>query len=126
MAAKVTEGADKVLSKRDKSESMNDTAFVYEKLNGIYTVERFGSKKAAQNAAYDFLRKLIRERPLKMRRVRAFFEGRARLIRGEEKDAVRAAEIEESKREHRELCRRLSALDAKLAELGASFHEPHG
>lgn len=92
-----------MLSKNGKSSSMSDTAFVQETLRGVYTVERFGSVKAAQGAALDFMRKRVRN--MTARRIRSFFEGTARIIRGEEKDAVRAAEIEEGRREQAELRR---------------------
>jgi hypothetical protein len=101
---------------------MSDTAFVQETLTGIYTVKRFGSVKAAQFEAWDFLRKRVREKPLKMRRVRTFFEGTAKVVRGEEKDAVRAAEIEEARREQSELRARLARLDAALALADEAFH----
>lgn len=101
---------------------MSDTAFVQETLTEIYTVKRFGSVKAAQFEAWGFLRKRVKEKPLKMRRVRAFFEGKAKIVRGEEKDAVRAAQIEEAKREQQELRARLARLDAALAVADQEFH----
>ena len=99
---------------------MSDTAFVQETLRGVYTVERFGSVKAAQGAALDFMRKRVRN--MTARRIRSFFEGTARIIRGEEKDAVRAAEIEEGRREQAELRARLARLDAALAVADQEFH----
>lgn len=103
---------------------MSDTAFVQEKLNEIYTVQRFGSKKAAQTEAFYFLRRHVREKPLTMRRIRTFFEGTAKLVRGEEKDAVRAAQIEEARREREHLRARLDSLDALLAKVGEEFAGP--
>lgn len=102
---------------------MSDTVFVHETLTGIYTAKRFGSVKAAQYAAWDFLRRRV-QKELTPRRVRSFFEGRAARIDGEEKDAVRAAQIEEARNEQRELLSRLAALDAALARIDPDFHGP--
>lgn len=113
-----------MLSKKDKSESMSDTVFVRDTLREVYSIERFGSIKAAQTEAFDFLRKKIREKPLKMRRVRAFFEGQAKVIRGEEKDAVRAAQIEEARREYQSIKAKLARMEAALAVADAEFFGP--
>ena len=110
-------------SKRDKRMSVSDTVYVHETVTQIYTVKRFGSKKNAQYAAWDFLRQRV-QKELKQRRVRAFFEGKAARIDGEEKDAVRAAQIEETRNEQRELLARLAALDAALAAIDPDFHGP--
>lgn len=53
------------------------------------------------------------------RRARSIYEGTARRIDSEEMDALRAALIEESKREQRELRARLAALDEKIAAFDA-------
>jgi len=50
------------------------------------------------------------------------FEGKASIIRGEEKDAVRAAQIEEARHEQRELRARLARLDTALAVVDEEFH----
>lgn len=111
-----------MLSKSDKSRSMSDTAFVQDALKDVYTVERFGSVKAAQTEAYDFLRRHVRQKPLTFRRVRSFFEGKAKIIRGEEKDAVRIAQIEEARNEQRQLRERLARLDRVLSVVDEEFH----
>jgi hypothetical protein len=103
---------------------MSDTAFVQQTLGEIYTTKRFGSVKGAQYEAYSTLRKHIRERPLTLRRVRAFFEGKAKVIRGEEKDAVRAAKNEETRREYQELKARLSRLEASMSVADEAFFGP--
>ena len=103
---------------------MSDTAFVQNTLRGVYTVERFGSVKAAQYEAFTVLRKRVTGQKLTLRRVRAFFEGKARIVRGEEKDAVRAAQIEEALRERTALRARLDNLDALLAKVGEEFRGP--
>lgn len=112
-----------MLSNGDKSKSMSDTVFVQDTLRAVYTVERFGSVKAAQTEAYDFIRMRVRK-TLTMRRVRAFFEGKAKVIHGEEKDAVRAAQIEEARREYNTLRSRLASLEAALARTDSDFHGP--
>ncbi len=50
-----------------------------------------------------------------MRRVRSIWEGTARRIDGEEKDALRRAKLEEARREQQLLRARLAELDAALA-----------
>lgn len=106
----------------DKIVSNCDTAFVQRTLRETYTVERFGSVKAAQYAAFDYLRSQVTGHQLTMRRVRAFFEGKAKIVRGEEKDAVRAARIEEAQHERRALRARLERLDALIAAVDAEMH----
>jgi vacuolar-type H+-ATPase subunit I/STV1 len=49
------------------------------------------------------------------RRARSIYEGTARRIDSEEMDAIRAALIEESRREQEELRARLAALDETIA-----------
>jgi predicted nuclease with TOPRIM domain len=99
---------------------MSDTAFVQNTLKEVYTVERFGSVKAAQIEAYKFLRERVSGQ-ITLRRVRSFFEGKARIVRGEEKDAVRAAQIEEARNERAKLRARLDRLDALIAEVDQEF-----
>jgi len=102
---------------------MSDSVFVQDTLRSVYTVERFGSVKAAQIEAYEFIRIRVRKN-LTLRRVRHFFEGTARRVDGEEKDAVRMAQIEEARNEQRELRARLARLDAALARVDEDFHGP--
>ena len=123
MSSNLAKGSDKVLSDKDKNVPISDTAFVHDTLREIYSIERFGSVKAAQNEAYAFLRKRVTKH-FTMRRVRSLFEGTARRIDGEEKDAIRMAQIEEAKREQHELRGRLAKLDAALAGLNADFPGP--
>jgi hypothetical protein len=99
---------------------MSDVSFVQEGLRSVYTVERFGSVKAAQYEAYKMFRRSL-SRPIPLRRVRAMFEGTLRVIRGEEKDAVRAARIEEARNEREQLRARLDRLDGLLAVVDAEF-----
>lgn len=113
-----------MLSNEGSKVSISDTAFVQDTLRSVYTVERFGSVKAAQTEAYNFLRKRVTGRQLTLRRVRTFFEGKAKAVRGEEKDAVRAAQIEEAKREYQELKTKLARMEAALAVADQAFLGP--
>lgn len=56
------------------------------------------------------------------RRARSIWEGTARRIDSDEMDALRAALIEESKIEARELRARLASLDQKIASFEAAAH----
>jgi hypothetical protein len=56
------------------------------------------------------------------RRARSIWEGTARRIDSDEMDALRAALIEESKIEARELRSRLASLDQKIASFEAVAH----
>jgi hypothetical protein len=124
MSMNIEQGADKVLSKSDKSSAMsdmclseNDKTFARKALHEAFPKERHGSVFAAQCEAYSFLLRQRLEKKITMRRVRALWEGKAQRIDGEEKDALRRAKIEEAKRERNALRQRLSDLDQELAFL---------
>jgi hypothetical protein len=110
----MTEGNDKVLSKRDKSKSMSDTTFMQNNLPEVFSPRRYGSVKAAQIAAYDFMKGRVNKN-LKLRRIRQLWEGKATRVDGEEKDALREAQIEEARNEHQALRQRLEQIEALLA-----------
>lgn len=112
-----------MLSKNDKSESMSDTAFMHENLPKVYDPRRYGSVKAAQIAAYDFMRPRVKK-DLKLRRIRQLWEGKASRVDGEEKDALRQAEIEEARNEYKTLRSRLARLEQTLAQTDSDFHGP--
>jgi hypothetical protein len=59
-----------------------------------------------------------------VRRARSIYEGTARRIDSEEMDALRAARIEELKREYTETRARLEILDRKIASLGTGTDSP--
>lgn len=103
-----------MLSKNDKSKSMSDTAFMQNNLPEVFNPRRYGSVKAAQIAAYDFMKGRV-SKDLKLRRVRQLWEGRATRVDGEEKDALRHAQIEEARNEYKALRRRLEHLETFLA-----------
>ncbi len=121
----MAEGSDKVLSERDKNKSMSDTVFARDVIRDAFPKDRHGSVKAAQSAAFSFIRKHV-EKDFTFRRVRAIWEGTARRIDGEEKDALRRAQIEEAKREQAELRARLARLDEALAVADAQNHRGMG
>lgn len=95
---------------------MSDTAYMSENLPLVFNPKRYGSVKAAQIAAYDFIRPRVNKH-LKLRRVRQLWEGKATRVDGEEKDALPQAEVEEARNEQRELRARLHRLDALLARV---------
>lgn len=108
-----------MVSKKDKNMSMCDTAEAQQLIRKAFSERRYGSVKAAHNAAYDFLRPIAEMfgRDLKFRRVRQLWEGKARIVSGWEKDALRRAKIEEARRAQKELRRQLAELDEELALL---------
>lgn len=110
----MTEGRDKVLSNDDKSTSMSDTAFMQNNLPEVFSPRRYGSVKAAQIAAYDFMKGRV-SKDLKLRRIRQLWEGKASRVDGEEKDALRQAQIEEARNEYKALRNRLDRLETFLA-----------
>lgn len=103
-----------MLSKSDKSASMNDTTFMQDNLPEVFSPRRYGSVKAAQIAAYDFMKGRV-NKELKLRRIRQLWEGKASRVDGEEKDALREAQIEEARNEHKTLRRRLAEIETLLA-----------
>jgi BMFP domain-containing protein YqiC len=123
MNATIAEGSDKVLSKDDKSKAMSDTVFMQDNLPEVFDPRRYGSVKAAQIAAYDFMKGRVNKK-LKLRRIRQLWEGRASRVDGEEKDALRQAKIEEARNEYKALRSRLASLEAALAAVDPDFHGP--
>ena len=119
----MTEGRDKVLSKNDKSKSMSDTVFMQDNLPEVFDPRRYGSVKAAQIAAYDFMKGRV-SKNLKLRRVRQLWEGKAARVDGEEKDALREAKIEEARNEYKALRGRIASLEAALAAVDPDFFGP--
>lgn len=113
----MAEGTDKVLSKNDKSTSMSDTVFAKETIQEAFPKLRYGSVIAAQCEAYTFLRKRVTKN-ITMRRVRSLWEGAAKRIDGEEKDALREAKIEEARNEYKTLRSRLEQIEGFLAVAG--------
>ncbi|MHA6684470.1 hypothetical protein [Mesorhizobium sp. A556] len=96
---------------------MSDTTFMQNNLPEVFDPRRYGSVKAAQYAAYDFMKGRVRKE-LKLRRIRQLWEGKASRVDGEEKDALREAKIEEARNEYKALRRRLEHLETMLALAG--------
>ena len=96
---------------------MSDTTFMQNNLPEVFDPRRYGSVKAAQIAAYDFMKGRVRKE-LKLRRIRQLWEGKASRVDGEEKDALREAKIEEARNEYKSLRRRLEHLETLLAVAG--------
>lgn len=103
-----------MLSKRDKSTSMSDTTFSMNAIKEAFPETRYGSVKNAQYEAFRFLTSRV-SKQITLRRIRSIWEGKARRIDGEEKDALRRAQLEETKREQQFLRKRLAEIDTALA-----------
>ena len=108
---------DKILSNRDKS--MSDVFYAKSLFEEAFPLRRYGSVKAMLYEAHKFVSRRV-HKEFTPRRARSIWEGKARRIDGEEMDALRAAVIEESKVEQRELRSRLAALDEMLASIDAN------
>lgn len=93
---------------------MSDTTFMQDNLPEVFDPRRYGSVKAAQIAAYDFMKGRV-NKTLKLRRIRQLWEGRASRVDAEEKDALIEAQIEEARNEYQAVRSRLAHLEAVLA-----------
>lgn len=83
-----------------------------------YPLPRFGKLDNVFYHAVRFISPRV-TKDFTPRRARAIWEGAARRIDSEEMDALRAALIEESRREKEELRTRMAALDEKIAAFEA-------
>lgn len=111
-----------MLSDKDKDLSMRDTLYYSGMMREAYPVpRRYSTVKGALNEAVRFIAPRV-SKDFSHRRARAIWEGQARRIDAEEAAALRLAEIEEARREHRELRERLARLDTALAVADAEFH----
>lgn len=115
------ERTDKVLSKSDKERAMsdavfaqNDPTFARSLMREAFPKDRHGSVYAAQYAAFDYLRRVVKKQ-MTFRRARSIWEGAAKRIDAEEAYALKLAKIEEARREHKELRARLARLEEALA-----------
>ncbi len=102
---------------------MSDTVFMQNNLPEVFDPRRYGSVKAAQIAAYDFMKGRVKKQ-LKLRRIRQLWEGQAARVDGEEKDALREAQIEEARNEYQALRCRLASLEAALGVADPEFFGP--
>ncbi|KQY78626.1 hypothetical protein ASD52_01910 [Ensifer sp. Root142] len=117
---------DKPLGSRPKARIVNkgndmsaDVLEARDLMKGAFPLERYGKLDNVFFEVCKYVNRFV-QKEFTQRRARSIWEGTARRIDAEEMDALRLAEIEESKREQRELRARLVALDAKLARVGAA------
>lgn len=105
----------KVLSLKDKETGMSDTTYYSAVMREAYPVpRRYSSVKAALNEAVRFISPRVKK-DFTHRRARSIWEGTARRIDAEEAAALGQAQIEEARREYRELQTRLAKLEISLA-----------
>ncbi|MEJ8308573.1 hypothetical protein [Agrobacterium larrymoorei] len=83
-------------------------------MRSAYSLTRYGKLDNVFYHAVRFISPRV-TKDFTQRRARSIWEGTAKRIDSEEMDALRAALIEESRREKEELRTRLAALDEKIA-----------
>lgn len=110
-----------MLGQSDKDKAVSDTAYYSGVMRGAFPRHRYGGAKPAIYAAFRFIAPKVTKK-FTERRARAIWEGTARRIDAEESAVLRLAEIEEARREQRELRQRLARLDAALAVADQDFH----
>ena len=110
-----------MLGQSDKDKAVSDTAFYSGVMRGAFPRHRYGGAKPAIYAAFRFIAPKVTKK-FTERRARAIWEGTARRIDAEESAVLRLAEIEEGRREQRELRERLARLDTALAMVDEAFH----
>lgn len=123
---KIAQETDKVLSERDKNSAnrakkMSDAFYAQNLLRQAFPEQKYGSVKAAIYAAHRSISKYV-SKDLTQRRVRSIRDGTARRIDSEEMEALKAALIEEARREQKDLRTRLVTLDEKIAAFEAAAH----
>jgi hypothetical protein len=121
MNATMTEEHDEMLGQSDKDKAVSDTAFHSELMRDAFPRHRYGGAKAAIYAAYRYIAPKV-TKEFTERRARSIWEGTARRIDAEESAVLKRAQIEEARREQRELRERLSRLDTALAVVDEAFH----
>lgn len=107
----------KSLSKEDKDQ-MSDVAYAQSLLREAFPARKYGKVDAALYAAYRFMKPLVEpriDREFTMRRVRSLHEGSARRVDGAEMEALKRAQIEELRRERRDIIERLEILEKAIA-----------
>lgn len=121
MNATMTEDEDEMLGQSDKDKSVSDTVFHSELMREAFPRHRYGGAKAAIYAAYRYIAPKV-TKEFTERRARSIWEGTARRIDAEESAVLKKAQIEEARREQRELKERLARLDTTLAVVDEAFH----
>lgn len=110
-----------MLGQSDKDTSVSDTAYHSDLIREAFPRTRYGGAKSAIYAAYRYISPKV-TKEFTERRARAIWEGTAMRIDAEEAAVLKRAQIEEAKREQRELRERLTRLDAALAVADKEFH----
>jgi len=127
---------NKSLHERSKGK-MNDVLEAQTLFKDAFPRWRYSSVKEMINDGYRFLSRQA-SKDITHRRVETIWQGTARRIDGQEKDALRKAveverlrrvdaakeAIEEDRREQKQLRARLAALDARLATTDPEFFGP--
>jgi hypothetical protein len=130
---KIAQGADKVLgtndrnlgrrpkgNEKDRTKAMSDAYQAQALLRGAFPSRRYGKLDNVFFEAARFINRHVRKQ-FTERRARSIWEGTARRIDSEEMEALRLAQIEETRREQRDLRARLAALDEMLANVDAAL-----
>lgn len=102
----------------NKAKVMTDAFYAQNILKEAFPEQRYGSVKGAIYAAYRFISPKV-TKDITERRIRSIRDGTARRIDAEEMEVLKAALIEEARREQTELRSRLAALDKKVADFDA-------
>lgn len=121
-ARKMVQINDKSLRERSKGK-MNDVLEAQALFKDAFPRWRYSSVKDMINDGYRVLSRQV-TKEFTHRRVETIWQGTARRIDGEEKDALRLAAVEEHRREQKELRARLAALDERLSTTDPEFHGP--
>lgn len=105
---------------RNKVRKMSDVFQAQALLKTAFPPRRYGKLDNVFYEATRFVNKHVNKH-FTLRRARSIWEGTARRIDSEEMEALRLAQIEETRREQRDLRARLAALDEMLANVDAAL-----
>lgn len=102
---------------------MNDVLEAQALFKDAFPRREYPSVKDMINHGYSTLSKLLRKE-ITHRRIETIWQGTAKRIDGEEKDALRAVILEKDRHEQKQLRARLAALDERLAVTDPEFFGP--
>lgn len=119
--AKVASNDSKSVSNKDKRtgvriKAMNAVVEAQSLFRQAFPAKRYGKVESAFYEAVRFISPRV-EKEFTIRRARSIHEGTAKRIDSEEMDALRAAKVEELRREYRETRSRLQELGSALSAL---------
>lgn len=103
----------------NKGREMKDVLVAQRRMREAYPLARYGKLDNVFYEACRFINRLV-HKDFTHRRARSIWEGTARRIDAEEMEALEAAQMEEARREQRELRQKLSDLDQRIAAFDAS------